>query len=253
MSSRLAWAHALADDRAVEVQEAPVRRFADIYARAAARKGGEAALEALIAEHRSKSPAELAAIPDERWLAQMSKCVFQAGFNWQVIENKWPGFEAAFHDFDPKLNAAMSDEEFDVHLKNASIVRNAQKILSVRDNAQFLVDLAAERGSAAAFFAAWPDEDFAGLLELMKQRASRLSGETAARFFRFMGKSSFITSRDATAALIDAGVIGRPPKGKRDLAAVQVAFNAWAKEGGRDLTAISRVLALSTGPEGHGR
>jgi len=48
-------------------------------------------------------------------------------------------------------------------------------------------------------------------------------------------------------------VIGGPPKGKRDLQAVQEAFNAWAKESGRDLTAISRVLALSTGPEGFGR
>lgn len=230
-----------------------MRRFADIYAQAAARKGGEAALEALIAEHGSKSPAALAAIPDHRWLSQMSKCVFQAGFNWQVIETKWPGFETAFHGFDPRLNAAMSDEAFDAHLKNTAIVRNAQKILSVRDNAGFLVDLAAEHGSAAAFFAAWPDDDFAGLLELMKQRASRLSGETAARFFRFMGKSSFIPSRDVTAALVGAGVISGPPKGKRDLAAVQGAFNAWAKESGRDLTAISRVLALSTGPEGYGR
>jgi 3-methyladenine DNA glycosylase Tag len=230
-----------------------MRTFADIHAQAAARKGGEAALEALVADHRSKPSAELAAIPDDRWLAQMSKCVFQAGFNWQVIENKWPGFETAFHAFDPRVNAAMSDEEFDAHLKNTAIVRNAQKILSVRDNARFLVDLAAEHGSAAAFFAAWPDSDFAGLLELMKQRASRLSGETAARFFRFMGKSSFITSRDVTAALIGAGVIKGPPKGKRDLAAVQEAFNGWAKESGRDLTAISRVLALSTGPEGYGR
>jgi len=82
----------------------------------------------------------------------------------------------------------------------------------------------------------------------MKARASRLSGETAARFFRFMGKPSFITT-----ALIGAGVVSGPPKGKRDLQAVQEAFNGWATESGRDLTAISRVLALSTGPEGYGR
>lgn len=223
--------------------------FREIYARAAERKGGEAALEALIAQHPVKSPAELAAAGDDRWLAQMSRCVFQAGFNWKVIEAKWPGFEAAFHGFDPALNAAMSDEDFDALLKNAAIVRNAAKILSVRDNARFLRDLAAEHGSAAAFFAAWPDDDFAGLIELMKKRASRLSGETAMRLFRFMGKASFITSRDVTAALIGAGVIDAPPKNRKDLAAVQAAFNAWADESGRDLTAISRVLALSTGPE----
>jgi 3-methyladenine DNA glycosylase Tag len=230
-----------------------MRAFADIYAQAAERKGGEAALEALIAEHRAKTAAELAAIPDHRWLAQMSKCVFQAGFAWRVIETKWPGFEAAFHGFAPPFNAAMSDEEFDAHLKDTGIVRNARKILSVRDNAAFLVALANEHGSAAAFFAGWPDSDFAGLLEVMKRRAARLSGETAMRFFRFMGKASFITTRDVTAALIAAGAIDKPPSGKRDLEAVQRAFNAWAGESGRDLSAISRVLAMSTGPEGWGR
>jgi 3-methyladenine DNA glycosylase Tag len=227
-----------------------MRSFADIYAQAAERKRGQAALEALIDEYPSRRPDDLAAIPDHRWLAQMSKSVFQAGFSWKVIENKWPGFERAFHGFAPPINAAMSDEEFDAHLKDASIIRNARKILSVRDNAAFLCDLAAEHGSAAAFFAAWPDDDFVGLLELMKKRASRLSGETAMRLFRTMGKPSFITTRDVTAALIGAGVIDKPPSSRKDLQAVQDVFNAWSRESGRDLTAISRVLALSTGPEG---
>jgi 3-methyladenine DNA glycosylase Tag len=230
-----------------------MRRFSEIYAVAAERKGGKSALEALIAEHAPKSRAELAAVPDDRWLAQMTKCVFQAGFNWRVIENKWTGFETAFHGFAPQINAAMSDEEFDDHLKDTRIIRNAQKILSVRANALFLVDLAREHGSAATFFAEWPDTDFAGLLEVMKKRASRLSGETAMRLFRFMGKPSFITSRDVSAAMIAAGVIDKPPSGKKDLQAVQDAFNVWAKESGRDLSSMSRVLALSTGPEGYGR
>ena len=227
-----------------------MRSFADIYAQAAERKGGQAALEVLIDEHPAKSPAEVAAIGDDRWLAQMSKSVFQAGFSWKVIENKWPGFERAFHGFSPPINAAMSDEEFDAHLKDTSIIRNARKILSVRDNAAFLRELAAEHGSAAAFFAAWPDDNFVGLLEVMKKRAARLSGETAMRLFRHMGKASFITSRDVTAALIGAGVVEKPPTGRKDLQVVQDAFNAWARETGRDLTAISRVLAMSTGPEG---
>jgi 3-methyladenine DNA glycosylase Tag len=229
-----------------------MQAFQEIYARAAARKGGEAALEALVADHASKSHADLAAESDDRWLAQMTRCVFQAGFNWKVIENKWPGFEAAFHGFAPPINAAMSEEEFDAHLKDTRIVRNAQKILSVRDNARLLVDLAAEHGSAAAFFAAWPDDDFVGLLEVMKKRAARLSGETAMRLFRWMGKPSFITSRDVAAALIEAGVLDKPPSGKKDLLAVQQAFNSWAGETGRDLTALSRILAMSTGPEGVG-
>jgi 3-methyladenine DNA glycosylase Tag len=141
----------------------------------------------------------------------------------------------------------MSDDEFDAHLKDAGIVRNAQKVASVRTNAQFLVDLARQSGSAAAFFAHWPDADFAGLLDVMKKRAARLAGETAMRFFRRMGKASFITSRDVAAALVEAGVLEAPPKNRKDLEATQRAFNAWSEDSGRDLTAISRVLAMSTG------
>jgi len=225
-----------------------LKSFDEIYARAAERKGGAAALEALVAEWPAKSKAELAAIGDDRWLAEMTRGVFRAGFNWQVIDNKWPGFEAAFHGFDPPLNAAMSEEEFDAHLKDARIVRNAQKIASVRANGQFLVDLAREHGGASKFFAEWPDSDFVGLLALMKQRAARCAGETAMRVFRTMGKPAFITSRDVTAALIEAGVIAKPPSGRKDFQAVQDAFNAWSAETGRDLTALSRVLAMSTGP-----
>src|ERR1700722_12676781 len=195
--------------------------FQAIFDRAAARKGGAAALEAIIAEYPPKGHAELVATPDDRWLAEISRSVFQAGFNWRVIDNKWPGFEAAFHGFDPKLNAAMSEEEFDAHLKDTRIVRNGQKVASVRANGQFLVDLAREHGSAARVFADWPDSDFVGLLELMKKRAARCAGETAMRFFRSMGKPAFMTSRDVTAALIDAGVIDKPPSGRKDFQAVQ--------------------------------
>ena len=225
-----------------------MRSFEQIYERAAERKGGTSALEGLIAEWPAKSKAELKAIPDDRWLAEMTRGVFRAGFNWRVIDNKWAGFEAAFHAFDTPLNAAMSEDEFDVHLKDTRIIRNAQKVASVRANAQFLVDLAREHGSAAKFFADWPDSDFAGLLELMKKRAARCAGETAMRFFRGMGKPAYITTRDVAAALIDAGAVEKPPSSRKDFQAVQNAFNAWSQETGRDLNALSRILALSTGP-----
>lgn len=225
-----------------------MQSYEQIFDRAAARKGGAATLEALITEYPPKSHAELVAMPDDRWLAEMTRSVFQAGFNWSVVDNKWAGFETAFHRFDPRLNAAMSEDEFDAHLKDTGIVRNGQKIASVRANAQFLVDLAADHGSAATFFADWPDSDLVGLLEVMKKRAARCAGETAMRLLRRMGKPAFITTRDVAAALVEAGVLSAPPKNRKDLQAVQDAFNAWSAATGRDFNAISRTLALSTGP-----
>jgi 3-methyladenine DNA glycosylase Tag len=216
--------------------------FAAIWERAVARKGGDAALEALLP---IPTPAtELAAIPDDRWLAGMAKRIFQAGFNWSVVENKWEGFEAAFAGFDPRAVRMFSDEDLDRLAKDTAIVRNPQKIAAMRDNAVFLVDLATEQGSAAKVFAEWPSEDYAGLLDLMNRRGKRLGGMTGQIFLRGMGKDSWIISGDVAAALIREGVVDRRPTSKSGLKAVQAAFNAWMAESGRGLTQISRILAM---------
>lgn len=220
-----------------------MRPFAEIYAIAAERKGGTEALEALLPV--AKPPEELAAIPDDRWLAGMTRSVFQAGFSWTVIEAKWAGFEAAFEGFPPGRWAVAPDEDLDRLVADKRIVRNAAKIRSVRDNAALLVDLAREHGTAAAAFAGWPAEDYVGLLDLLKRRASHLGGASAAYFLRMMGKESAVFSKDMVAALIREGVVAKPPTSKRDLAAAQAALTTWRAESGRSLSAISRVLAAS--------
>lgn len=224
-----------------------MRRFEELFEMAAAHKGGVAALEARLPAVVPDE--ELARLPDDRWLAAMTRRVFQAGFNWSVIEKKWPGFEAAFEGFQPGRWALMSDEDLDGLLRDNRIVRNAQKILSVRDNAAFLLDLAREHGSAGAYLARWPAEDYVGLLDLLKRRGSRLGGNAAQYLLRGLGKDSFLLTGDVATALIREGVVAKPPSGKRDLAAVQGAFNAWRAESGRPLTHISRVLAFTVESE----
>ncbi len=219
--------------------------FADLFARAAARKGGDAALEAMLGAPATAQ--EVAAQPDDRWLAEMTRRVFQAGFSWKVIDSKWDGFEAAFDGFDVRRCAMMTDDDLDRLLSNKRIVRNGAKIRSVRENAAFLMDLAEEHGSAGRCFADWPAEDFVGLLDLLKKRGSRLGGMAGALSMRFMGKDSFVLSQDVVTALIREGVVDKAPSSKRDMAAVQAAFNAWMDESGRPLTQISRVLAFTVG------
>ena len=219
--------------------------FGNIYERAAKRKGGPKELEKLLSKPLSTK--RLASIGDDRWLAGMTKAVFRAGFNWKVIESKWPGFEEAFWGFDPNRCAMMSDEDLDSLLKNRAIVRHAKKILSVRDNGLFLCDLAKEHGSAGRCIAEWPVSDHIGLLAMLKKRGNRLGGTSAQYFLREMGKESFILSGDVTTALIGLGVIEKPPTSKAALMAVQEAFNNWKEESGRSMNAISRVLACSVG------
>ena len=76
-----------------------MKNFDEIFALVAARKGGDKALAKLLTKPKSK--AALRKISDDRWLSEMAKSVFQAGFVWRIVENKWPEFEAAFDAFDP--------------------------------------------------------------------------------------------------------------------------------------------------------
>jgi len=220
-------------------------KFATLYQHAARRKGGETELEALLPTPLSVD--QLAAVPDDRWLATMSRCIFNSGFNWKVVDKKWPEFEEVFTGFNPTRWKFMSEDDFERLLKDTRIIRHAKKILAVRDNATFLCDLTEEHGSVAKFFADWPCDDYASLLTLLKKRGSRLGGNTGQYFLRFMGKDSFVLSRDVIAALIREGVVTTEPKSQRDLKLVQQAFNQWSGESDRPLTHISKVLAFTVG------
>lgn len=149
-----------------------MKSFAEMQDLAIARKGQE-----FLAANMPEPPAvALCDQPDDRLLAAFAQGVFQAGFSWKVIAAKWPGFEAAFHGFNIGRNAFMSDEDLDAHLRNTDIVRHAGKILSVRDNAVFLSELARDHGSAAAHLGNWPREDTVGLFALLKKHGARLGG-----------------------------------------------------------------------------
>ncbi len=193
-----------------------MRGFDEVVAIAASRRGGITALEEELATTRSLPVAAIAATPDDRVLSAMTRRIFQAGFKWTVIDSKWDGFEAAFCGFDPNHCAHMSETRFDALLKDTRIIRNGAKIRSVIMNGRLILDLAGAHGSAARFFAEWPDSDYIGLLDLLKRRGSRLGGEAAMRFLRSIGKPAFIPTRDVVAALIREGVLDREPSGKRD-------------------------------------
>ena len=220
--------------------------FKTIRARAEKRKGGPKALEKLLPARPDAKA--LAKLPDDRILAEMTQRVFCAGFAWSVIENKWPDFEKAFLGFKPAKLAFQPDEFWHALLDDKRIVRNGAKIMSVRDNAQFVQAIAKEHGSFGKFLSNWPASDEIGLLDLLSKRGSRLGGNTGQMFLRFVGWDGFVTSKDVVACLRDAGIdISEEVKSKGDLARVQAAFNAWAAETKLPYAHLSRICALSVG------
>lgn len=221
--------------------------FADIFERAALRKGGPKALEALLSKPRSAR--SLKRTSDDRYLSEMTACVFRSGFVWRVIEAKWPAFEEVFHGFDSMACAMLSDEELELIAQDTRIVRHEKKVHAVRNNALFVREMKAAHGSFSNYIADWPETDIVGLWADLKQRGDRLGGQTGRYFLRFMGKDTLILSQDVVAALVQAGVVDKAPTSKKALAAMQDALNEWMAQSGRSLTEISRILAYSVGED----
>lgn len=223
-----------------------MKKFSEILKEAAARKGGEKELMSYMPKVITNK--QLAEVGDDRFLAMMAKCIFQAGFVWRVIVNKWPGFEEVFYGFDPATLIALPPDEWDKIGQDTRIVRNMQKITSVHDNARFVSEIAAEHGSFAKFIAEWPEEDLNGLLLFLKKNGSRLGGMTGQRVLRLSGKDTYILTKDVVSCLQFNGVdIADNPTSQRDMKSVQEAFNTWHKETGLPYTHLSKIMACSVG------
>ncbi|RWQ40107.1 MAG: DNA-3-methyladenine glycosylase I [Mesorhizobium sp.] len=220
--------------------------FQKIRARAAKRKGGEAALASLLGPMPDN--AAVADVADDRILSIMAERVFAAGFVWRVIEQKWPGFEEAFLRFEPKRLLFQPDDFWHDLTADERIVRNPQKIKSVRDNAAFVERVSKEHGGFGRFLADWPADDQVGLMAYLGKHGSRLGGHTGQYFLRWLEWDAFIVSTDMAAALRDAGLdIAESPTSKRDLDKIQNQINAWAAQTGLPRRHISRILAMSIG------
>ena len=221
-----------------------MERFESIYQRACERRGGEAELKKLLPKVRSKRA--LAGTRDDRWLAEMTRCVFQAGFVWRVVNNKWDDFEEVFFGFPPEKIVMLSPDQIDRFAQNPRIIRNRQKVLGVQANAHFILDVAKEHGSFGKFISRWSSEDLIGLFAYMKKHGARLGGMTGQRVLRNMGVDTFVITPDVVRCLQRAGAdISASPGSKREMILIQNSFNRWNDESGLPYSHISLICAIS--------
>ncbi len=220
-----------------------MQTFRDIEALAAERKGGTEALESALITPLAM--AAVAEIPEDRWLSEMARCIFQAGFSWDLIDKRWPQFEEAFEGFGVTRWLFMSDDDLSMLLKAPGVIPNGRKIQAVAANAKFLSDIAQSHGSAGAWFASWPIDRYMDLCTELKTRGSHLGGMTGQRVMRRLGRDALIFTSAVIKGLVAAGVVAGEPKSKKDLAAVQSAIDAWHADTGRGLTQMSQILAFS--------
>jgi len=218
-----------------------------LYDTVRARFDSDEALEAFLP--RALTPEELRRKGDDRYLSAMSQRVFQAGMQHTVVDARWPEFEKAFAGFAPEQMALLGPEHIEGHMQNARLIRDRAKLLTIPQNARFILDIRQEQDcSFGAFIADWPGTDTIGLWRLLAERGARLGGRSAAGFLRLAGKDSFLLTSDVVARLVAAGILTRTPTSQRDLQAVQEAFNGLQQRSGRPLCQLSALLALSINP-----
>lgn len=217
--------------------------FSRIYEQAVLQKGSEAEVRARLP--RVAIASELKAVGDDRYLSEITRCIFKAGFVWRVIDTKWPQFEAAFEGFVPLYWQQVPPEVLEQLAGDERIVRNAQKIQTVPENARMIVEASREHGSFGAFLAQWPSSNQVGLLRWLKREGARLGGNSAQYFLRRVGWDGFILSRDVVAGLQREGLLDASPTSKKGLEQAQAAFNQWHADSGLPYSHLSRILSMT--------
>ena len=210
---------------------------------AACQRHGAAAIEARLP--RPKSASDLAAVPDDRYLSQMSLRIFRAGLKHSVVDAKWPAFEEVFDGFDPRRIRAMPDEALEKLLGDARLIRHWGKLKAVRDNAAAMIAISEEFGRVGSWLGTWPGGNVVGLWDALAERFSQMGGSSGPMFLRMVGKDTFVLSKSVIAGLKHWAEMPNPPKNRTDRAAAQAHFNAWAAETGRPLSQLSLILAMS--------
>jgi DNA-3-methyladenine glycosylase I len=114
---------------------------------------------------------------DAEYFERMSRCIFTAGLNWTVVENKWPNFKKAFADFRPEEVARMPGKAVKALMGDQGIVRNERKIAATVANAAEVLKLEREFGS------------FRGYLDSFGKDEGRLQRDLRARF-KHLGPST---------------------------------------------------------------
>jgi 3-methyladenine DNA glycosylase Tag len=227
-------------------QSLTMNSFTTIHSRAIKRKGGKSALDVLLP--KTVTSKALSSKPDSYYLAEMTRGIFQSGFVWRVINNKWPTFEQAFFDFDLSRLMKLSDDDWEAYMQDTRIVRNRQKIKALRHNLWFVNDTANEHHGFGQFLAEWPTSDLVGLFRYLKNRGSRLGGNTGQYFLQRVGADSFALTHDVVLCLKMHGLdISDNPSSQKDLKLIQQTFNQFHEETGLSYRHLSMIMAYSVG------
>ena len=127
-------------------------------------------------------PPKVSPDTDAGYLEELTKAVFRAGFNWQVIRQKWDNFRSSFDGFELIRVASYGVEDLTRLFNDAGIVRNQRKILGTVENARTMLDLADEHGSFSNYLRTLDNLDYYQRVKVLTSHFRGL-GRTSAFVF----------------------------------------------------------------------
>jgi DNA-3-methyladenine glycosylase I len=144
----------------------------------------------------------------------------QAGLSWRTVLARRDGYRRAFHKFNIARCAKLTDAELEQTLADAAIIRNRQKVWSVRDNAQAALAAAKEFGSLDAYLWSFVDGkpivnrwSESGQVPATTAISDAMSKALKKRGFRFVGSTICYAFMQAT-GMVDDHLVTCSFKGK---------------------------------------
>ncbi|WP_127127077.1 DNA-3-methyladenine glycosylase I [Georgenia sp. SYP-B2076] len=152
---------------------------------------------------------------------------FQAGLSWVTVLRKRPAFREVFHDFEPDVVAAFTEDDVERLMADARIIRNRAKIRAAITNARATVALREDGGLDALVWSFQPEVTPAPRtvadLVTTSPESMALSKELRRRGFAFVGPTTMHALMEAI-GMIDVHLVGSHRRGVSGL---------WAPDGSR--------------------
>ncbi|MHA2400811.1 MAG: DNA-3-methyladenine glycosylase I [Promethearchaeota archaeon] len=119
---------------------------------------------------------------DKGYFEILSKAVFNAGFSYRVVDNKWKDIKEVFNEFEPKILSKWTVDEISKALNSPRIIRNSRKIKAIIDNASVFLELSKKHGSFENYLKTFKDEPYEERQKIISKQFKWL-GPTGAHFF----------------------------------------------------------------------
>jgi DNA-3-methyladenine glycosylase I len=127
---------------------------------------------------------------DDVYFENMSRVIFQAGLNWNVIEKKWPTTRKAFAGFNIDIVSKFTDNDVERLLKDKGIVRNRGKIEAIMKNAVMFKEIKKQYGSFKSYLdSSDKSKNYSAVVKDLNSRFKWLGPSSASLFLYSVGEN----------------------------------------------------------------